>query len=347
MFFRASAAAPKGGLLIRGVVLTCRRLTFSAPGGGLQEATGFWINGRNVKLKGVALHQDGGAVGVAVPLAVWAQRLDRLRTLGVNAIRTAHNPPDPAFLDLCDRMGFLVMDELFDAWTVGKPSAEKGENLHFTEWGRASARDTIRRDRNHPSIVLYSTGNEIHDTANPTLARNILAGLVGIQVEHPGALVAGIGEQPLQALQLPGVDDGAVVGVVGDARVQTAHGALVGFGEGVEALARNQHIVRGDAGLAGIEAFTESDALGGGFQRHAGGDNGGRLAAQFQGHRGEVGGGGQHDLSAHAGGPGEQQVVERQAREGLADFDLAEHDADQVRREHALEQGLESLPAGR
>ena len=152
---------------------------------GLREAhfdaaTGFWINGRNVKLKGVALHQDGGAVGVAVPLAVWAQRLDRLRTLGVNAIRTAHNPPDPAFLDFCDRMGFLVMDELFDAWTVGKPSAEKGENLHFTEWGRASARDTIRRDRNHPSIVLYSTGNEIHDTANPTLARNILAGLVGI-----------------------------------------------------------------------------------------------------------------------------------------------------------------------
>jgi beta-galactosidase len=154
--------------------------TFGIRDAHFEAATGFWINGRNVKIKGVALHQDGGAVGVAVPLAVWTRRLSRLRTLGVNAIRTAHNPPSPAFLDLCDRMGFLVMDELFDAWTVGKPGAEKGENLHFTQWGRTSARDTIRRDRNHPAIVLYSTGNEIHDTANPALAKNILAGLVGI-----------------------------------------------------------------------------------------------------------------------------------------------------------------------
>ena len=143
-------------------------------------AQGFLLNGKVVKLKGVALHHDGGAVGAAVPLAVWQRRLERLREIGVNAIRTAHNPPAPDFLDLCDRMGFLVMDEFFDAWTVGKPNAEKGLNLFFTEWGQRDERDTIRRDRNHPSVILWSTGNEIHDTPNATLAKNILAGLVGI-----------------------------------------------------------------------------------------------------------------------------------------------------------------------
>lgn len=143
-------------------------------------AQGFLLNGKVVKLKGVALHHDGGAVGAAVPLRVWERRLERLREVGVNAIRTAHNPPAPEFLDLCDRMGFVVMDEFFDAWTVGKPNAEKGYNLHFSEWGERDERDTIRRDRNHPSVIMWSTGNEIHDTPNAPLAKNILATLVGI-----------------------------------------------------------------------------------------------------------------------------------------------------------------------
>lgn len=151
-----------------------------------EAATGFWLNGKNVRLKGVALHHDGGAVGAAVPLRVWERRLEGLRQTGVNAIRTAHNPPAPEFLDLCDRLGFLVMDELFDAWTIGKPSAEKGYNVIFPEWGHADARDTIRRDRNHPGIVLYSVGNEIHDTPNAPLAKNILSGLVGlVHAEDP------------------------------------------------------------------------------------------------------------------------------------------------------------------
>jgi beta-galactosidase len=145
-----------------------------------EAATGFWLNGKNLKIKGVAVHHDGGAVGAAVPLRVWERRLETLRRLGVNAIRTSHNPAAPEFLDLCDRMGFLVTDEFFDAWTVGKPSAEKGYNEYFTEWGQTDERDTIRRDRNHPSIILYSVGNEIHDTPNGPLAKTILAGLVGI-----------------------------------------------------------------------------------------------------------------------------------------------------------------------
>ena len=145
-------------------------------------ATGFWLNGRNFKIKGVCVHGDGSCFGAAVPLSVWERRLAALRALGANAIRTAHNPPAPEFLDLCDRLGFLVMDEFFDCWTVGKNSFDY--HLYFTNWSKMDARDTLRRDRNHPSIVLYSAGNEIHDTPKAALAKRILAGLVEVCHEN-------------------------------------------------------------------------------------------------------------------------------------------------------------------
>jgi len=128
-----------------------------------EAATGFYLNGINQKIFGVCLHQDGGPVGVAVPLAVWKRRLQTLKQIGANAIRTAHNPMDPCFYDLCDRMGFLVMDESFDTWTVAKPNGTQGYNLYFNEWWEADTRDMVLRDRNHPSIILYSVGNEIRD----------------------------------------------------------------------------------------------------------------------------------------------------------------------------------------
>jgi len=140
-----------------------------------KPATGFWLNGKNFKLKGVALHQDGGAVGMAVPLSVWELRLAELKLLGCNAIRTAHNPPSPEFLDLCDRMGFLVMDEMFDCWTVAKNPYDY--HLYFKDWSVIDTADTVQRDRNHPSIILYSIGNEIHDTPHPEIAKPILISL--------------------------------------------------------------------------------------------------------------------------------------------------------------------------
>ena len=138
--------------------------------------TGFWLNGKNFKLKGACLHHDGSAFGAAVPVAVWEHRLNELRKLGVNAIRTAHNPPAPEFLDLADRMGFLVMDEMFDQWTVAKNPFDY--HLYFNEWSIRDLKDTVRRDRNHPSIILWSAGNEIHDTPKPGIAIPILKGLV-------------------------------------------------------------------------------------------------------------------------------------------------------------------------
>ncbi len=156
---------------------------------GLREArfdadTGFWLNGKNLKIKGVCLHQDGGAFGVAVPRSVWEQRLTTLKWLGVNGIRTAHNPPAPEFLDLCDQLGFLVMDEMFDCWRVGKDSLDRQHlqdyHLYFTNWSKIDERDTVRRDRNHPSIIVYSAGNEIPDTHSPERAKETLAGLVAV-----------------------------------------------------------------------------------------------------------------------------------------------------------------------
>lgn len=126
---------------------------------------GFLLNGRRVKMNGVNLHHDAGAVGGAVPERVWERRLEVLRAMGANAIRTSHNPPAPEFLDLCDRLGFLVMAEAFDEWTFGK--VPEGYNRYFAEWSERDVTDFVRRDRNHPSIVLWSAGNEIGEQDTP------------------------------------------------------------------------------------------------------------------------------------------------------------------------------------
>jgi beta-galactosidase len=169
-------------ILSRGEVLDREEANFGIREARFEAATGFWLNGTNIKIKGVCVHGDGGAFGAAVPLGVWQQRLAVLKDLGVNAIRTAHNPPDPGFLDLCDRMGFLVMDEMFDCWTVAKNPYDY--HLSFNEWSKVDTRDTVRRDRNHPSIILWSAGNEIHDTPQAELSKRILSGLVTVFHEN-------------------------------------------------------------------------------------------------------------------------------------------------------------------
>ena len=171
--YRAVARVRAGGR-----VLDDEAVTFGIREFRFEPATGFWLNGRNFKLFGVCLHHDGSAFGAAVPLRVWERRLEILRQFGANAIRTAHNPPAPEFLDLTDRMGFIVMDENFDVWTVKK--REHDYHRYFNEWSHIDTRDMVRRDRNHPSVVIYSTGNEIHDTPKPDLAKRILAGLIEV-----------------------------------------------------------------------------------------------------------------------------------------------------------------------
>lgn len=124
-------------------------------------ATGFHLNDVNMKLLGVCLHEDGGALGTAIPLSAWERRFALLKDMGVNAIRTAHNPFAPGFYDLADRMGLLIMDETFDCWTRGKNKADY--HLFFNDWWKEDTRSMVMRDRNHPSVVIYSVGNEIAD----------------------------------------------------------------------------------------------------------------------------------------------------------------------------------------
>lgn len=136
---------------------------------------GFLLNGQHIKMKGVNLHHDGGPVGAAVPERVWERRLEILKEGGCNAIRTAHNPPAPEFLDLCDKMGFLVMDEAFDEWIHGKrPFAY---HLYFKDWYEKDLKAMVYRDRNHPSVVMWSIGNEVPDQSSeegPGIARTLI-----------------------------------------------------------------------------------------------------------------------------------------------------------------------------
>ncbi len=120
---------------------------------------GFFLNGKHVPIKGVCLHHDLGCLGSAVNKRAIERQLEIMKSMGCNAIRTSHNPPAPELLDLCDRMGFLVMDEAFDEWKRSKTM--HGYGRFFDEWSERDLRDMIRRDRNHPSIILWSIGNEI------------------------------------------------------------------------------------------------------------------------------------------------------------------------------------------
>jgi beta-galactosidase len=137
---------------------------------------GFLLNGEQVKMKGVNLHHEAGPVGSAVPERVWERRIEILKSGGCNAIRTAHNPPAPEFLDLCDQLGMLVMDEAFDEWLAGK--RDNSYKLYFGEWHERDLQTMLLRDRNHPSVVMWSIGNEIPDQSTkegPALARQMIA----------------------------------------------------------------------------------------------------------------------------------------------------------------------------
>lgn len=122
---------------------------------------GFFLNDKNVKIKGVCLHHDLGPLGAAVNYRAIERQLQIMQEMGCNAIRTAHNPSAPELLDLCDKMGFLVQVEAFDEWKIGKN--QNGYNQLFDEWHARDLQAMIRRDRNHPSVIMWSIGNEIRE----------------------------------------------------------------------------------------------------------------------------------------------------------------------------------------
>jgi len=167
---------------------------------------GFFLNGQNLKIKGVCLHHDAGPIGAAVPDKVLERRLRTLKEIGVNAIRTSHNPPDPALLDMCDQLGFLVMDEAFDEFMPGKNKwvtgrnegvpSHFGYNEIFAQWSVTDIQDLVRRDRNHPSIIFWSIGNEI-DYANDPFSDPVLGD--DYRPDHPSAQNLAACAKPLIA----------------------------------------------------------------------------------------------------------------------------------------------------
>ncbi|HVB02632.1 MAG TPA: glycoside hydrolase family 2 TIM barrel-domain containing protein [Chitinophagaceae bacterium] len=120
---------------------------------------GFFLNGKPLKIRGVCDHHDLGCLGAALNDRALQRQLQLLQAAGVNAIRTSHNPPAPELLDFCDRMGILVMDEAFDCWEL--PKVKYDYHLYFDQWHKKDLQDMVRRDRNHPSVILWSIGNEI------------------------------------------------------------------------------------------------------------------------------------------------------------------------------------------
>ncbi len=144
---------------------------------------GFFLNGKSLKLKGICMHHDVGTLGSAIPRQEIARRLDILKELGCNAIRTSHNPFSTDFIDLCDEKGFLVLDEAFDEWELPKKKwiegwnkgipGKDGYSSYFSDWHVTDLNDMILRDRNHPSIIMWSIGNEI-DYPNDPYTHQIL-----------------------------------------------------------------------------------------------------------------------------------------------------------------------------
>ena len=139
--------------------------------------TGFWLNGRNMKVKGVCLHHDAGVLGAVVPQEVWYRRVKQLQSIGANAIRMSHNPQSPCLYDICDELGMLVMDEASDEWEFPKRKWVEGWNQgepsydgtfdFFEEWIDRDVADMVLRDRNHPCVFLWSIGNEVDYPNDP------------------------------------------------------------------------------------------------------------------------------------------------------------------------------------
>jgi beta-galactosidase len=166
---------------------------FSTPFGvrtaHFDAAKGFFLNGESIKLKGVCLHHDGGAVGAAVPERVLERRLEILQDFGCNAIRTAHNPPAPELLELCDQMGLLVIDEAFDKWEGLPEEAWWMKSKSFAKDWEQDLRAMLERDANHPSIVLYSVGNETGEPGSPAVDATIQRLVDFVHREEPSRQV--------------------------------------------------------------------------------------------------------------------------------------------------------------
>jgi beta-galactosidase len=165
----------------KGKLLDRYETTFGIRTFRFDAKTGFYLNEKPLKILGVCQHHDMGALGTAVNIRAIERQLEVLKAMGCNAIRTAHNPPAQELLELCDNMGFLVMDEAFDMWQKRKNKFDY--HLEFADWHKQDLEAMIKRDRNHPSVFMWSIGNEIREQFDST-GLSITKELVQIVKQH-------------------------------------------------------------------------------------------------------------------------------------------------------------------
>jgi len=173
-------------LVANGKVLDTWQSGFGIRTFNFDKDKGFFLNGKPLKIQGVCEHHDLGALGAAVNTAAIAHKLRILKAMGCNAIRTAHNPPAPEFLDLCDKMGFLVMDEAFDMWAKKKNKFDYARD--WKDWHKTDLEDQIKRDRNHPCVFIWSIGNEIReqfDTSGIRIAKELVGIVKSLDPTRP------------------------------------------------------------------------------------------------------------------------------------------------------------------
>jgi len=160
-----------------GKILDDYQTTFGIRYFNFDSEKGFSLNGKPIKIKGVCNHHDLGCLGTAVNTRAIERQLEILKEMGCNGIRTSHNPPAPELLDLCDQMGFIVMDEAFDVWEIGKTKFDY--HLAFEKWHKKDLEALVKRDRNHPSVFIWSIGNEVmeqcdkEDSSGSVLAKKL------------------------------------------------------------------------------------------------------------------------------------------------------------------------------
>lgn len=154
-----------------GRILDCDTISIGLRNVAFDVKKGFFLNGKNIKINGVCLHGDLGCLGTAINEDALYRQLLMMKDMGVNAIRCSHNPPAPELLNLCDSMGLLVMDEAFDSWMQGKTTYDY--SIYFKTWAERDLRDMVLRDRNHPSIILWSIGNEVLEQWNKTKSATV------------------------------------------------------------------------------------------------------------------------------------------------------------------------------
>lgn len=221
-------------VLEKGKVIDQNKLTTGIRTIRFDANKGFFLNDENMKLKGVCIHHDAGALGAAVPKVVWERRLKALKEIGCNAIRTSHNPQDDVVYDLCDELGFVVMDEAFDewefpkrkwleGWNVGSPGYQ-GYATYFNEWAEKDITDQVKMHKNHPSIIMWSIGNEVDYPNDPYSHPSLNEGsigqkaIIGYKPEQPNAERLGVIAKKLVAAVKKGDTTrpvtGALAGVI-------------------------------------------------------------------------------------------------------------------------------------